>query len=538
MSKIVFVSLNARYTHSTPAVYYLRESIKETAFSSQILSLTINQNIFEILETISETKPDIIAISVYIWNSEVVQKILPELKKILPKTQIILGGPEVSYNSQTWISKFPSVDLIISGNGEIPLKNFLLGKLKPLHKIIKSTENNFNNTPFPYIKEDRKVLENKYLYYEASRGCPFKCSYCLSSRTDQKLQHKIFQTIKKELDFLLSFQPLIIKFIDRTFNADRVLAKKIWEYLKDKNAKFHFEIHPGLLNETDFELLETIPQGKFQFEIGIQSTNPKTLTEVNRVSNTDLIRKNVLKLKKMNNIHIHVDQIVGLPFEDYESFRNSFDDIYKLNADKFQLGFLKVLHGTELEEKSKEYDLKYFESAPYEIISNKWISFKEITYIKKLEELLENYKNSNKYELSLQYILDFFSRPIVFWESLLDYFIENKQDIKIKKWDKLTQILLDFLKTRNDFTPELILDYLRLDWIIMKKNIFFPTSISNRLDKKLAFLNKNKRKILSEINIEFDKNKLDKILLFYSPNLEIPKISNLEIINLPENILE
>ena len=536
MKKIVFVSLNARYTHSTPAVYYLRESIKETAFFSEILSLTINQNVFEILEIIQESNPDIIAISVYIWNSEIVQKMLPELKKILPKSQIILGGPEVSYNYKTWISKYPSIDLIISGNGEIPLKNFLLGKIQPQNKVIKSSENDFNHTPFPYILDDKKKLENKYLYYEASRGCPFKCSYCLSSRTDQKLQHKIFQTIKKELDFLLSFQPLIIKFIDRTFNADRILANNIWEYLKDKDAKFHFEIHPGLLSNTDFELLKSIPQGKFQFEIGIQSTNQKTLAEVNRVSNTSLIRENVIKLKKMDNIHIHVDQIIGLPYEDYESFRNSFDDIYQLDADKFQLGFLKVLQGTELEEKVKEYDLKYFESAPYEIISNKWLSFKEISYIKKLEELLENYKNSKNYEFTLKYIMDYFPRPIVFWESLLDYFLQNKIDIKIKKWDKLTQILLDFLQNEKDNSYDLILDYLRLDWIIMKKNIFFPPSISNDFDKKLAFLNKNKRKTLSEINLEFNKNKLDKILLFYSPNIEIPRVQNINIINLPKSI--
>ncbi len=538
MKKIVFVSLNARYTHSTPAVFYLRESIKKTAFSSEILSLTINQNISEILEIITESNPDIIAFSVYIWNSEIVKKLITEIKKILPKVMIILGGPEVSYNPQEWISKHNSIDLIISGNGEIPLKNFLLEKIKPINKVIYSSENDFSKTPFPYIDEDRKILKNKYLYYEASRGCPFRCSYCLSSRTDQKLQHKVFQTIKTELDFLLSFKPLIIKFIDRTFNSDRILANKIWEYLKNKDAKFHFEIHPGLLSDSDFELLNTIPPDKFQFEIGIQSTNSKTLAEINRHSDFNLIKRNIMKLKQSGNIHLHVDQIVGLPFEDYESFRNSFDDIYKLDAEKFQLGFLKVLKGTELEEKSVEYELKYYNFAPYEIISNKWISFKEISYIKKLEELLENYKNSNYFELTLKHILNYFSRPIVFWESFLDYFLENSIDIKIKKWDKLAEILLKFLQSKRDFHSNLIKDYLRIDWLILKKNIFFPTPISSQFDKKLAFLNKNKRKTLLDLNEDISKFDLDKTIFFYSPNLKIPEIKNFKIISLPAEFFQ
>ncbi len=356
MKNILLVGINARYTHSNLAIRYLRNYVSDLSYQITLEEFTINQPLLDILSKIFKLEPEIIALSVYIWNTEIIRKLLPEVHKLLPECKIILGGPEVSYNPQHWLEEFPFLNFIICGAGEAGFRYLIEKKLLVKEQIIKIQNPAFNEIKFPYTDDDFPGLKDKYIYYEASRGCPFKCSYCLSSRSDQKLELREFNKVKEELEFLLNKKPRIIKFVDRTFNANREFSRNIWQYLIEINpdTKFHFEIYPALLEEEDFILLEKCPVDLFQFEIGIQSTNPATLKAIHRPDNWHKTKEKIQKLISIGNIHIHVDLIAGLPYDEFKHIKHSFNDIYALQADHFQLGFLKILPGTEITKKKRK----------------------------------------------------------------------------------------------------------------------------------------------------------------------------------------
>jgi len=444
MKKVLLIGINARYTHSNPAIRYLRNSVLDLPFKIELIEFSINRKISEILSKIYGSQPDVVALSVYIWNSEIVKKILKDIKKVLPDIKIILGGPEVSFNAEKWIEEFPAIDHIIFGNGEEGFRYFLERDLDVPQTIIKIKNKNFSEINFPYLETDFPELQNKYIYYESSRGCPFRCIYCLSSRIDQALEFRDLETVKEEILWLLEKKPKIIKFIDRTFNSDRDFSRKIWKFLIELNPKtrFHFEIHPDLLEKEDFEILKKCPADLFQFEIGIQSTNPKTLKNINRTINIIEANKKIRKLIKTGNTHIHVDLIAGLPFADLESLANSFNEVYKLKADHLQLGFLKVLPGTKLLEKIDEFEIKFSEIAPYEVMQTKWLSYPELLQIHKIEFLLNAFYNSHKFEITLPEIVSLFENPFDFYHSLSKILEFDDFFISLNDWQKRADLIL------------------------------------------------------------------------------------------------
>ncbi|MCD4817804.1 MAG: DUF4080 domain-containing protein [Candidatus Cloacimonetes bacterium] len=516
--KILLIGINARWTHSNPALYYLRTYVNDLNYDIQICEYTINQTLIDLISDIYKKNPDIIAFSVYIWNTKTVQNILKDIKKILPECRIILGGPEVSYHPEQWFEKF-KIDHIICGNGESGFRELLLQDFDSKMKIIKKANPPFSEIPFPYIDSDKELLKNKYLYYEASRGCIFKCSYCLSSREDQKFSYRKLEQIKSELDFLLDFKPKIIKFVDRTFNANPELARSIWIFLSKKTdlTKFHFEIHPSLLKENDFEILEKIPLGKFQFEIGIQSFNNDTLKEIRRNVDVKKVTTNIKKLIELKNIHIHLDLIAGLPFEDIFTFQNSFDSVYDLKPDQLQLGLLKVLDGTFMKENSEKYSLKYQSESPYMILSNKWLSFGDIVKLHEIEKLLEIYYNSGKFETTLIEIQKLFTSPFEFFNKLRKFVISQQIDTNSMIWIKSAKLLQDFIKKYHNEKLVFFRDCLRWDWCKMAKSHYYPDFLNEHIFKKIKKDNSVRLKELFKQKYPELDSSLVKHAIYFTP---------------------
>ncbi len=520
IKKILLLGINARFTHSNLAIRYLRNYISDLPFKIVLKEISINCSLLEILAILYEEKPEIIGISVYIWNSEIVKKLLPEIKKILPKSQLILGGPEVSYNPEHWLEKFPQIDHIVCGLGEEGFRYLLeQGTSK---KIIHKQNPHLFKIKFPYLDSDFPDLKQKYIYYESSRGCPFKCSYCLSSRTDQKLEFREFKQVKKELLFLIEKKPKIIKFVDRTFNLNPEHYRKIWKFLIEINhqIRFHFEIHPNLLENEDFEILKKCPKGLFQFEIGIQSTNPKTLQSIHRIYNWKETKQKIQELLKLKTIHIHVDLIAGLPFEDYSTFRNSFNNIYELKPDHFQLGFLKILPGTEMDEKAGEYEIINTKSAPYQVLKTRWLSFEELLQIHKIENLLNLFYNSHKFEMVILNLLEYFKSPFDFYQNLVKF--SEKQEILFqqKNWFLNAKFLIQFIKKTLSSELDFFLDCLRWDWCKIAKSHFYPEFLrtketENAKKAGYKYLKSLSKKGLIQINeISFSVSDLKKAIFF------------------------
>lgn len=439
------------------------------------------------LEEIFLEKPDIVAISVYIWNVDAVGKLICDLKKILPQIKIILGGPEVSFNAQKWLDNFFEIDYIISGAGEAGLKYLVENNFNLTNKIVCIPNPHFSEIPFPYIERDFEVLKHKYIYYESSRGCPFKCSYCLSSRIDQRLQYKPLVKVKKELSFLMKQSCDVVKFVDRTFNADRKFAREVWRFLiknYDEKKRYHFEIHPALLEEEDFQILASSPKDYFQFEMGVQSTNVLTLKSINRHEKWLDIKKNIARLIALRKSHIHLDLITGLPYEDMRCLENSFNDIYGMKSDLFQLGFLKVLPGTEMEERKEEYGIVYSASAPYQILANKWLSFKEFSLLHRLEGVMESYYNSGKFKFAIASLEKLYNSPFRMFMEITVFKDENGIG-ELKDWEKNATVLLDFIAKKFEKQREYFIDCLSYDWYLLGRFAHTPSILKNEFSGKL-----------------------------------------------------
>ncbi len=507
MKKLLLVGINARYTHLNLALRYLRNFVADLEYKTEILEFSINQEILEILEQIALKKPDILAFSVYIWNTEIITLILPEIKKILPECKIILGGPEVSYNPKEWFNKFPEIDYMICGAGEAGFKYLLENELNVQNTIIRKRNPHFSEIPFPYIPSDFPEIKNKYIYYESSRGCSFKCSYCLSSRSDQALEFRDLQTVKKELKFLIEQKPRIIKFVDRTFNARKEHSREIWKFLMklDPDITFHFEIHPELLVNEDLQILKKCKKGLFQFEIGIQSTNPETLKTIHRTNNWEKTSNIVHQLMSYGNIHIHVDLIAGLPYEDMRGFERSFNDIFNLKADHFQLGFLKVLPGTEMADNRDTFEIESTKTSPYIILKNKWLSFEDLNKIHNIETLLDAFSNSNKYTTSLKYLIPKFDSPNFFFSELLGFLKSKNFDLHTKDWKKNGLELIQFANEQFPDLKKLIFDLLRWDWCLQAKSHYYPEFLRSELNiraKQIGSEYLNTHRINDKIKVE------------------------------------
>ena len=342
----------------------------------------------------------------------IVEQLVPDVKKILPGAKLVLGGPEAEYNAESWLSRFTMTDAVIAGGGENAIRtlagfNFDFGRIPSdsvetcsSGLIVRMQNRPFHEIPFPYIDRDFDDLKDRYLYYESSRGCPFTCTYCISSRSDKKPEFKSTDIVIDELSMVLSRHPMIVKFVDRSFNSNPERARTIWRHLIGRagDTRFHFEIHPEYFHEKDFALLESAPAGLFQFEIGIQTVNKRALEEIGRMADWDKVKPNIERLIRAGNIRIHLDLIAGLPYEAINDISRSFDEIISLRPDHFQLGFLKILSGTEMKEKSDGYGMEYLECPPYRILKNKWLSPDDLMLLRKIEQLVETVYNGSLHD--------------------------------------------------------------------------------------------------------------------------------------------
>ena len=501
---ILLTAINAKYIHSNLAVYSLRayaagkcERYKEEI---GIAEYTINQPLDQILMDLYKRKPEVLCFSCYLWNIEYVEQLITELGKIMPQTDIWLGGPEVSYHASHMLEQFPQVYGIMRGEGEetfLELAEFYhnnsgkkpeqcekVQRLKEIvgitfrdgEEIIETADRSVMDlSKVPFVYEDLDVFKNKIIYYESSRGCPFSCSYCLSS-IDKCLRFRDLELVKKELQFFIDHEIPQVKFVDRTFNCKHSHSMEIWSYIKEHDkgkTNFHFEVAADLLNEEELNLISTMRPGLIQLEIGVQSTNEQTIKEIHRTMKFSQVTEVVNRVHAAKNIHQHLDLIAGLPFEDYNSFHKSFCDVYALKPEQLQLGFLKVLKGSYMEEKTKDYELLYQNRPPYEVLSTKWLPYSDVIRLKGLEEMVEVYYNSRQFEHTMELLEQVFGDAFVMFEEMSNYYEEHgyygmnhnrvaRYEILYAFIKEVALVQYETLLTEEQFRQTLVMDlYLR-----------------------------------------------------------------------------
>ena len=450
--KVLLAAINAKYIHSNLGIYSLKtygeKMLKEWGLAEQaeisLAEYTINHQMEQILQDIYKRKPDVIGFSCYIWNISYVKVILADIKKVLPDVKIWAGGPEVSYHGEAFLKEEPAVDLVMMGEGEITFAHFLKALLEgeDLKQVpglmVRNADGTFTDTgfrqvmdmsqiPFPYAFMDMKELEHRIIYYESSRGCPFSCAYCLSS-IDKKLRFRSLDLVLPELEWFLQAKVPQVKFVDRTFNCKKSHAMAIWQYIRDHDngvTNFHFEIAADLLDKDELDLLSTMRPGLVQLEIGVQSTNEKTLEAIRRKTDIEEIREITETINSWHNIHQHLDLIAGLPWEDLESFKKSFNDVYEMEPEQLQLGFLKVLKGSYMEELIPTCDLLYSAAPPYEVLCTKWLSYGDVLELKDIEEMTEVHYNSHQFTCTLKELEKEFDTPYEMFSFMAGYYNKN-----------------------------------------------------------------------------------------------------------------
>lgn len=468
---ILLAAINAKYIHSNLAVYSLRAYASRYMEETEIAEYTINQPIDEILMDIYTHGPDILCFSCYLWNISYVEQLIREIPKVLPDTKIWLGGPEVSYNAGEMLSEYPGLTGIICGEGEetfLELMDYYhtgtdLSEIRGL--VYRNSDGSITETQtrpvldlstVPFVYEHIEDFRNRIIYYESSRGCPFSCSYCLSS-IDKCLRFRNLDLVKRELQFFIDHEVPQVKFVDRTFNCRHDHAMAVWKYIKDHDrgiTNFHFEIAADLLNEEEIALIRSMRPGLIQLEIGIQSANSETISEIKRKMDLGKVECTVAQIRENRNVHQHLDLIAGLPYEDYGSFEESFDRVYAMRPDQLQLGFLKVLKGSMMHEKTQEYDLVYQERPPYEVLSTKWLSYAGVIRLKKIEEMVEVYYNSGQFRNTMEHAEKEFSGAFAMYSSLADYYEKNNlfcvSHSRIARYEILFHFLKEHIETYSD----------------------------------------------------------------------------------------
>jgi len=481
--KVLLTAVNSKYIHSNLAVYNLKKYAEEiTNVDIEIAEYTINQPINKIMMDIYKKQPDVVFFSCYIWNREEVKQLVQNLNKVTPELDIWLGGPEVSYNAEETLADITGAKGVLKGEGEAVFAEVVKVYADKLseerlygiehiayrnsNREIINTERNtqldIDSVPFAY--DNLEDFQNRIIYYESSRGCPFRCSYCISS-IDKSLRFRNLDKVKGELKFFVDHNVKQVKFIDRTFNCNDGHAQEIWKFIKDNDngiTNFHFEIAADIISDSCMELLESMRPGQVQLEIGVQSTNPETLKEIRRPMDFAKVAETVKRIKCFDNTHLHLDLIAGLPYEDMVSFEKSFNDVFELRPEALQLGFLKVLKGTYMEEMSEEYGLKCADAPPYEVLRTKWISYEEIIRLKMIEEMLEVYYNSGQFVTSVELLLTAFTSPFRLFEELAVWYQEAGQDMINLSRNSRYENLLEFGKnyvSEQELLECLIYDY-------------------------------------------------------------------------------
>ncbi len=484
--KIILAACNAKYIHSNLAVYDLQAYARQYQQHILLKEYTINQQKDEIMKDLYEEKPDVICFSCYIWNISFVKELAEDLKKVLPSVPFWAGGPEVSFDAEAFLAANPAFDGVMVGEGEetfLELAGYYVDHRKSLEQIrgIAFRKENqvlhngwreimdLSKVPFPY--KDLQDFDHRIIYYESSRGCPFSCSYCLSS-VDKKLRFRSLDLVRKELQFFLDHKVPQVKFVDRTFNYKHDHAMAIWKYIVEHDngvTNFHFEIAADLLREEELELMATMRPGLIQLEIGVQSTNLQTLEAIHRKTDFLRICQIVERIHSFGNIHQHLDLIAGLPYEDYDSFHHSFNDVYALRPQQFQLGFLKVLKGSLMKQMEKEYGIVHKEKEPYEVLSTNWITYEDVLNLKKVENMVEVYYNSGQFENSLKYVETLFPDSFTMYEALGRFYEQKGYDCISHNRLRRYEILLEFIESLKQGDVQKGADVLVLDLYLREK---------------------------------------------------------------------
>lgn len=439
--KILLIAINAKYIHSNLAIYCLRACAGEQKEQVELAEYTINHQKEDILADIYKRKPDVAAFSCYIWNRDYVLSLIRDLSLLCPEVPIWVGGPEVSYDAVQFLRDYPQVTGVMAGEGERSFRALAeyyvkktedsLGKIRGLTWRGENGDI-YENSPaelmnldeIPFVYEKIEAFGHKIIYYESSRGCPFSCSYCLSS-IDKSVRFRSLARVYQELQFFLDAKVPQVKFVDRTFNCNHRHAKAIWGYIAEHDngiTNFHFEIAADLLDEEERKLLASMRPGLVQLEIGVQSVNLLTIHEIDRVMSLSRLKQTVAQIQAGKNVHQHLDLIAGLPYEDYESFVNSFNEVYRMRPQQLQLGFLKVLKGSKMHRKAKDYGIVYRQEPPYEVLCTRWISYEEIRKLKAVEEMVEVYYNSGQFENTIRHLEQSFPHPFAMYEALAGYY--------------------------------------------------------------------------------------------------------------------
>ena len=486
--KILLVACNAKYIHSNLAVYDLQAYASDYADHIVLKEYTINQQKDDIMRDIYLEHPDVVCVSCYIWNLSFVKELMADLIKILPGADFWAGGPEVSYDAEKFLTENSEFKGVMVGEGEETFKE-LAGyyveknpqNLKDMTGICyRDGDQIIHNgwrqimdlSSIPFIYKDLSEFKNRIIYYESSRGCPFSCSYCLSS-IDKKLRFRDTETVKKELQFFIDNKVPQVKFVDRTFNCKHDHAMAIWKYINEHDngvTNFHFEISADLLREEELQEMSTMRPGLIQLEIGVQSTNPDTIKAIHRTMDFEKLKGIVDRIHSFGNIHQHLDLIAGLPYEDYDSFRHSFNDVYALKPQQLQLGFLKVLKGSHMMEMCREYGIVYKTQEPYEVLSTKWLDYDHVLKLKTVENMVEVYYNSGQFQNTLEYLEKFFPDAFSIYERLGSFYMEKGYGDVSHTRMRRYEILLEFLEDVPEISIDQVKDQMVYD-LYLRENL-------------------------------------------------------------------
>ena len=486
--KILLVACNAKYIHSNLAVYDLQAYASDYADHIVLKEYTINQQKDDIMRDIYLEHPDVVCVSCYIWNLSFVKELMADLIKILPGADFWAGGPEVSYDAEKFLTENSEFKGVMVGEGEETFKElagYYVEKnpqdLKDMTGICyRDGDQIIHNgwrqimdlSSIPFIYKDLSEFKNRIIYYESSRGCPFSCSYCLSS-IDKKLRFRDTETVKKELQFFIDNKVPQVKFVDRTFNCKHDHAMAIWKYINEHDngvTNFHFEISADLLREEELQEMSTMRPGLIQLEIGVQSTNPDTIKAIHRTMDFEKLKGIVDRIHSFGNIHQHLDLIAGLPYEDYDSFRHSFNDVYALKPQQLQLGFLKVLKGSHMMEMCKEYGIVYKTQEPYEVLSTKWLDYDHVLKLKTVENMVEVYYNSGQFQNTLEYLENFFQDAFSIYERLGSFYMEKGYGDVSHTRMRRYEILLEFLEDVPEISMDQVKDQMVYD-LYLRENL-------------------------------------------------------------------
>ena len=469
--KILLAACNAKYIHSNLAVYDLKAYSSDYDKEVFLREYTINQPKDEILKDIYGSGADVVCFSCYIWNISFVRELIRDLAKIFPETAFWAGGPEVSYDAEKFLTEMPEVTGVLVGEGEKTFHDLLeyyidgkgsLGEIRGIaYRDGEEIRHNgwrelMNLSEIPFVYQHLEEFENRIIYYESSRGCPFSCSYCLSS-IDKKLRFRDLELVKKELQFFLDHKVPQVKFVDRTFNCKHEHAMAIWKYILEHDngvTNFHFEVSADLLRDEEMDLMAKMRPGLIQLEIGVQSTNQETIRAIHRHMDLDKLERCVDRVHSFRNIHQHLDLIAGLPYEDYDTFHRSFNDVYQMKPDQLQLGFLKVLKGSLMKEEAEKYGIVHKEKEPYEVLSTRWLPYGDVLKLKAVESMVEVYYNSGQFQHTLEYLVPLAKDAFTFYESL-GAFYEKKgySEISHSRMRRY-EILLEYLQEETDVSVE------------------------------------------------------------------------------------